>query len=148
MKNDSAKYFLYLKFWSLKNTHETRSASISNTGFITFEPSGVLAANNTFHPIKPTISTRASGQLVINHVIAQSHFTFCKAERISSMLSPTKNIRIIIQIAPSIELQIAQPKNKADNKKNTIVISHIIISNFCTEDFKISFIILIIIVMN
>jgi hypothetical protein len=99
-------------------------------GFITFDQSGVLAANSTFQPISHTISTRASGQFVMNPVIAQIPFTFCSAARISSILRPTKNIKTIIQIAHLIELQIIQPKNNAESKKKSIVTIHMIISSF------------------
>jgi len=142
IKKAKEKYFLYLKFFNLNNTHVTRRASTSNTGFITFDQRGVLAANNTFPPINPTINTKASGQFVINPVIAQSHLTFCKAARISSILKPTKNISTIIHIAHIIELHITQPRKSADSKKKAIVIIHIIISSFPTDDFKISFIFL------
>ena len=54
---------------------DTISARNNNMGFITFEPSGVLAANKTLPVTSPTINTSASGQLVIKPVIAPSHFT-------------------------------------------------------------------------
>jgi hypothetical protein len=112
----------------------------SNTGFITFEPSGVLAANKISQLISHTINTNASGQLVINHVIIHIHLTFFKADNINSILNHTKNINIIIQ----------EPQRNDSIKSHHIIIDEIVKkskvivqtkkSNFCRESLKIVFI--------
>jgi hypothetical protein len=139
--NEKLKNVLYLKFLTCDSTQLTTSAKRSNIGFITLDQSGVLAANSTFPHISHTIKTSASGPFVMNPVIAQSHFTFCSAESISSILSHTKNIKTIIQIAHNIDVPITHHINRADNTKNSTATHHIIISSFQTEALRISFMI-------
>ena len=98
-----------------------------------FDQSGVLAANKIFHESNHTTKTRASGQLVMNQVIFQTHFTFFKADKISSILNPTKNIKTIIHDAHKKDSLIFHHIIIEDHIKKSNVIHQIIKSNFCKE---------------
>ncbi len=131
--NAIIKNVLWLNFLNLIMYHVNSIAINNNIGFITLEPNGVLAANKTFHAINQTIRTKASGQLVINHVIFHTHFTFCNADNISSILNHTKNINTIIHEAHKNDSFILPHKKIADPRKKTSVIPHIVKSNFWSE---------------
>jgi hypothetical protein len=112
----------------------------SKTGFIKFDHNGVLAANSTFQAINHTIRTKASGQLVINHVIFPTHLTFLSADNINSILNHTKNIKTIIHEAHINDSFIFHHNIIADHKKKIKVIHQITKSNFCKESNKSFFI--------
>lgn len=134
------KNVLYLNFLIFTNIPVANIQTINKTGFMTFDPSGVLAANNTFHDISQTISTNASGQLVIKPVTVHNHLTFFIAESINSILKPMKNIRVTTPSAQNNEFKTFHHIISAEDMKKSRVINQIVISNFCTDSFKISLI--------
>lgn len=143
-KNQILKKVLYLKFFNLIKYQVTNNAINKSIGFIKFDQSGVLAANNTSALSNQIIKTKASGQFVIKPVIFHNHFTHFKADRINSILNQTKNISTIIPLAQINDSFICHHIIKADHKKNKRVIHQIVKSNFWI-DSKISFFIILII---
>lgn len=131
---------MYLNFLRFNIVQVIISAKNNKIGFITFDQSGVLAANKTSHFISHTIKTKASGQLVINQVIAHTHLIFLSADNINSILNQIKNIKTIIHDAHKKELIIFHQVKIDDITKKKIVIIQIVISSFCIESFKSSFI--------
>lgn len=113
----------------------------NNIGFIKFDQSGVLAANNTSQTKSQTIKTKASGQLVMKPVIFHNHFTFLSAQSISSILNQIKNIKTIIALAHKNEFTIFHHIISEENIKNISTIIQIEKSSFVIESFKIVFII-------
>jgi len=141
--NQILKNHLWLNFFNFIKYQLINIQIQSKIGFITFDQRGVLAANKTFHPISHTINTNASGQLVINHVILPTHFTFFNADNISSILNHIRTIKTMIHDAQRNDSLIFHHNNIADHTKNNNVNHHTIKSNFCSDSNN-SFFILII----
>lgn len=131
---------MYLKFFSIKNEPVISRAISKSIGFITFDHKGVLAANNIFQLIRPTIKTKASGQFVINQVIFHIPFTFFNAESINSILNQTKNINTIIHDAHKNDSFTSHHIINQDQMKKSNVIAQITKSNLCNDSNKSFFI--------